>query len=72
MVDVMTRGRKAALSRAINRFQRAVEEHALKGTIPFDCEAGIAAREEVETEFVRSRECLVQLVERYTEKTRGG
>lgn len=62
----MTTGQRAALKRAINRFEAAVEEHAFIGTIPVDSEEALAAREAIETEFARSRECLENLVERYS------
>lgn len=41
----MTTGQRAALKRAINRFEAAVEEHAFIGTIPVDSEEALAARE---------------------------
>lgn len=62
----MTTGQRAALKRAINRFEAAVEEHAFIETIPVDCDEALAAREAIEHEFSRSRECLENLVERYS------
>lgn len=62
----LTTRQRAALKRAINRFEAAVEEHAFIGTIPFNSDEALVARQSVEIEFVRSRECLENLIERYS------
>lgn len=58
-------GQRAHITKAVNRFERAVEEYAFIGTIPVDCDAAIARREEIECEYERSRECLLAPIERY-------
>lgn len=63
MVD---RYRRAAMTRAINRFQNAVEEFAFIGTIPFDSEAALERRREIEEEFLRSREGLEAFIIRHS------
>lgn len=61
----MTNTQKACMTRAINRFERAVGEKAFEGTIPFDNDEAILAHEEIDREYARSRQCLVALIERY-------
>ncbi len=60
----MTRYEKAALTRAINRFERAAGEKAFEGSIPWDCEEAIEAHEEIDREYTAARAALVSLVER--------
>lgn len=54
------------MTRAINRFQNAVEEFAFIGTIPFDSEAALERRREIEEEFLRSREGLEAFIIRHS------
>jgi len=61
----MTPGQKGAVKRAIDRFEVAVDAYAFIGTIPVDSDDALEARHELEQEYVRSRECLVNLIERY-------
>lgn len=51
-----------AITRAINRFERAVDALAFLGSIPADSEDAIAARQELETEYRRARELLEQAI----------
>lgn len=57
---------RAAIKRAINRFEKAVDEKAFDGTIPFDCDAALDEHERIDREYARSRECLENLIERYS------
>jgi hypothetical protein len=59
-------GQRAAIKRAINRFERAVDEYAFLGTIPVDSDDAIAAREAIELEYHRSRFLLDCIIDRYT------
>lgn len=52
------------LRRAIKRFEEAAVEKAFEGSIPYDCEAAIAAHEEIDREYKRSRELLEKMIER--------
>lgn len=59
-------GRRSAIVRAVNRFEKAVDDYAFLGTIPVDCEASIERREEIENEYAKARELLVALFMRYS------
>lgn len=63
---ILTTRQRAALKRAINRFEAAVENHAFIGTIPFDSDEALAMHESIKNEYLRSRECLENLIERYS------
>lgn len=58
--------RRSAIIRAINRFEKAVDDYAFLGTIPVDTEAALQARAEIENEYARARELLVALFMRYS------
>lgn len=56
------RYRKDYLRKVIRRFERAVEEKAFEGTIPWDSEAAIIAHEEIEENYVKSRKTLINIL----------
>lgn len=59
-------GRRSAISRAVNRFDNAVQDYAFLGTITVDSDEALAARAEIENEYARARELLVGLFMRYS------
>lgn len=59
-------GRRSAISRAVNRFERAVDAYAFLGTIPVDTDEAIGARAEIIYEYDRARTLLVALFMRYS------
>lgn len=59
-------GRRSAITRAINRFERAVDDYAFLGTIPADCVAALQRREEIENEYSKARQLLIELFMRYS------
>jgi hypothetical protein len=60
----MKPAQKAALTRAINRFERAVDDKAFEGSIPWDCDEAIERHEEIDREYAASRTALIAFVER--------
>lgn len=65
----LTRGQRAALTRAVNRFDIAAQEYAFRGTIPAgESEEASLAYELVEMEYDTARNLLVRLVERVAAK----
>jgi hypothetical protein len=60
-----TPGQRAAVKRAITRFENAVYENAFKGTIPAgESDEAAAAYAAVEHEYSRARICLMRLLDR--------
>ncbi len=61
-----TKRQRAALTRAINRFERAVEDKAFQGTIPYgESDEAAAAYEAIDVEYERSRQLLDAMIDRY-------
>lgn len=60
----MTPGQRAAVTRAINRFEWAVEHYSELGAIPVDEEAAFELREQITDEYHYSRQLLKALIER--------
>ncbi|WP_372732950.1 hypothetical protein [Novosphingobium sp.] len=61
-----TKGQRAALARAINRFERAVDDKAFQGTIPAgESDEAAAAYEAIDFEYERSRQLLDAMIDRY-------
>lgn len=62
----ITKGQRAALTRAINRFERAVDDKAFQGTIPrYESGEAAAAYEAIDIEYARSRQLLDAMIDRY-------
>lgn len=63
----MNKTQRAHITRAINRFEAAVEEYAFRGTIPAgESEEADNAVAEIEWEYTHSRRLLENLIERYS------
>jgi hypothetical protein len=54
---------KIAISRAINRFERAVARKAFEGTIPWDSDKAIAMHKYINREYAMAKKRLRALLE---------
>ncbi|WOE76348.1 hypothetical protein [Alterisphingorhabdus coralli] len=54
----------AVITRTINRFERAVEDKAFEGTVPWDSDEAIEEHERIDREYERSRLALERLIRR--------
>lgn len=62
---------KIGISRAINRFERAVERKAFEGTIPWDEDAAVAEHRYIDNEYKLAKKRLREMLEgRYYYKPR--
>ncbi len=57
------RYRRDYLRQTVSRFERAVENYAFKGTIPWDSEAACAAHAEIEQEYKSSKQALFTVLD---------
>jgi hypothetical protein len=55
---------KASITRAINRYRKAVDNNAFDGNIPWDSEGAIQAHEEIYRELENAEKSLRSLIER--------
>lgn len=61
---------KSVITRAVNRFERAVDAKAFEGTIPYHSDGVVeqedldAAHEAIRTEYAAARAALIRLLER--------
>jgi len=60
----MQRHQKAAFTRALNRFEQAVDDKAFEGTVPYDSEAAILEHERIDREYAASRAALYRMMEK--------
>lgn len=60
----ISKRQRAAFLRAISRFEKAVDDKAFEGTIPYDSDAALQAHDEIARNYDRAKAALVRQFEK--------
>lgn len=64
---MLTKRQRAQIKRALTRFENAVHDKAFQGTIPYgESDDAAEAYEAIDVELERSRELLMNLIDKYS------